>query len=513
MYEFTGTCNANSETSSLWYTFTVSEAGNISFILSPVNNADDYDWGMFNITNGGCAGINAQNGTSPEVGCNSYGSFGANGPTGISTAAGGTGVSNGPGDINGPAFNADLPVQAGQTYALVVMNWSNSLNGYTIDFSQSTASIFDSTVPTISEAVMDCSNANLPLEFSEPMISSTVEPSDFMITTSGGGVIPFVSVTPDLPNSISQTGFTISLAEPLPGPASYILNITSTSGNVEDVCGNIVVETTMSIEVGEPLRYVIDVTPACNGTNGSVHVQHLSGGVLPVDFALGGTPMPNGHATGLNDGIRSLTLSDGNGCVVSEAIEIPNHLLTITAQQEQDSLSCAMPEVVIDGIALLPAQSVQYAWSVITENGLGPIFSSNASPTVSEPGNYFVIVTHAASGCTDSASVEIFTTTTPTLDLGEIQLPNIVTPNSDGRNDVWRPYALNDPERDITSVFDTYELTIFNRWGQVVHDSGISRSWNARNADAGTYFYEITYRAECGTVIDGKGTGTITVLQ
>ncbi|MBK7286451.1 MAG: hypothetical protein IPI95_04720 [Flavobacteriales bacterium] len=70
VFEFTGICNQNAESASLWYTFTVQEAGDLSFVLDPANDADDYDWGLFNITDGGCAGINAQNGSSPEVECN-----------------------------------------------------------------------------------------------------------------------------------------------------------------------------------------------------------------------------------------------------------------------------------------------------------------------------------------------------------------------------------------------------------------------------------------------------------
>ena len=106
VFEATGACNQGLEQSSVWYTFTVQQDGNLSFILDPLNDADDYDWGLFNITTGGCAGLGT---TSPEVECNSYGVFGSNGPTGISTANGGSGTSNGPGDLNGPAFNADLP--------------------------------------------------------------------------------------------------------------------------------------------------------------------------------------------------------------------------------------------------------------------------------------------------------------------------------------------------------------------------------------------------------------------
>lgn len=513
VYEFTGTCNANLETSSIWYTFTVAEAGNISFILDPTNNADDYDWGMFNITNGGCAGINAQNGTSPEVACNSYGLFGSNGSTGISTAAGGTGVSNGPGNTNGPAYNADLPVQVGETYALVVMNWSNSPYGYTIDFTESTASIFDSTTPEVVEALMDCSNTNIHLLFSEPMTTSTVEPADFTLTNSNGAIIPFVNVVPDQPSAAAQTGFTIGMASAVPEPGLYTLNITSVSENVEDICGNVVVDTTLQVRIGEPLRYEVQVSTACNALNGAIQVEHTAGGVAPITFALEGQAIPNGQATGLNTGTYTLTVTDGSGCEIDQDVQVPDHVLNVTIAPVLDSLSCAVPFVTIDGATIQPAQTVQYAWTALTENGTNPSFSTSPAPTATLPGTYTLLVTHAETGCTDAASVQVHASAAPTLDLGVIMLPNVVSPNGDGQNDVWRPFSQNDPDRDITSLFDSYALTIFNRWGQVMHDEGTSRSWNPRDVATGTYYYEIAYRAECGTVVEGQKTGTIMVLH
>jgi gliding motility-associated-like protein len=513
IYEFTGTCNQSLETSSLWYTFTVSEAGNLSFTLDPADNADDYDWGLFNITIGGCAGINAQNGSSPEVNCNSFGETGSNGATGISSATGGSGTSNGPGNTNGPAFNADLAVVPGQTYALVVMNWSNSPYGYTIDFTESTASIYDSTIPELVAVTADCENANLHLTFSEPMVTASVEVADFTITSPSGQTTGFNSVQPDQPGSYAQVGFSIGMVNGLQEPGTYQLHITSVSENVEDPCGNLVVDTIIQVEIGAPLLYEVHVTPACNAVNGAVHVEHLSGGVAPVTFALEGDPLPNGVATGLHLGSYTLVVSDAGGCQIEEEVAVPNHALNVHIQQQQDSISCATPTVTIAGVSVQPFQTVSYAWTAITSTGTDPVFSTEAAPVVSVPGSYVLLVTNVESGCTAQASVEVHPTTAPTVDLGTIILPNVISPNADGQNDVWRPYALSDPERDITGLFDEYELTIYNRWGQVLHSGSSSRTWTARDVADGSYFYQIAYRAECGTVIDEERTGTITVLR
>ena len=512
-YEFTGTCNANLETASLWYTFTVAEAGNISFIIDPAVDADDYDWGLFNITNGGCAGINAQDGSSPEVNCNSYGNIGSNGPTGISTASGGTGVSNGPGNTNGPAYNADLAVQQGETYALVVMNWSNSPDGYTIDFTQSTASIFDSTVPEVVEVVSDCANANLHLTFSEPMSTSTFQLTDFILTDPDGQDVTIASVQGDQPTAPAQTGFTLALGNELTDPGTYQLTITAVSGNVEDLCGNIVLDTTVPVEIGAPLTYTVEVTPACNATNGAIAVQHTGGGVEPVSFALESAPILNGTASGLALGNYTLTVNDAGGCVIEEEVQVPNHAIFLQLAQQQDSLSCATPTVTITGVTVQPFQEVVYSWSGVTDEGTLSNFSSAEEPSVSQPGTYTLVVTHVESGCSASASVQVFPSGTPDLDLGTIVLPNVISPNGDGQNDLWRPFSLEDPDRDITTAFDSYSLTILNRWGQVVHEGSSSRSWSARDVAAGTYYYEVSYRAECGTVVDGTFTGSITVLR
>lgn len=515
VYEFTGICNANNETSSLWYTFTVQDPGNLSFVLDPANDADDYDWGLFDITEGGCAGITAQDGSSPEVNCNSYGSLSGNGPTGISSTNGGSGTSNGPGDLNGPAFNADLPVVVGHTYALVVMNWSNSPDGYTIDFNQSTATIFDDLAPIPTVIFPECGNQTFRVEFSEPIVTSTVEPTDFSVTTPAGETILFSDVTPDDPLAFAQPGYTLTLPVSLLEPGTHILTITALSENVEDPCGNIALDTLLEFNVDAPISYDVNIVPACNGSNGSVTATYLSGGEAPVTFTLAGSPLASGVPRDLGPGEYSLWVEDAAGCQFVDVAVVPNQEIDVLIPFVQDSLSCSTPSVVIEGVQVVPAQDVSYSWTAVTSDGGTGFSSSDPSPMVSQAGLYTVVVTEPLYGCTDEASVLISNTSAPTVDLGQIALPNVVSPNSDGRNDSWRPFVPSDPALDITSLFDEFELTILDRWGQVVHTAkeGGQRGWNANDVADGTYFYTMSYRAECGTVIDEERTGTITVLR
>lgn len=240
VYEYTGACNNFLEQSSIWYTFTVYEDGLLSFVLDPLDPIDDYDWGLFDVTEGGCAGIGATTGViSPEVGCNSWGTaFGENGGTGISSANGGTGNSNGPGDLNGPPFNADLPVTQGSTYALVVMNWSNSTNGYTIDFGQSTAVLYDQEPPTLlSMDSTGCEMQEFVVTFSEPLVTGTVETEDFVLMDPSGNALSFESVNANVPGNTCDN-FTLSLSSPLTQSGLHVLEITEDALFVEDPCGN-----------------------------------------------------------------------------------------------------------------------------------------------------------------------------------------------------------------------------------------------------------------------------------
>jgi gliding motility-associated-like protein len=68
---------------------------------------------------------------------------------------------------------------------------------------------------------------------------------------------------------------------------------------------------------------------------------------------------------------------------------------------------------------------------------------------------------------------------------------NVITPNSDGANDEFQPIPMEDAP-------DSYQLTIFNRWGQPVFRSrNHQESWKGTSQISGdalpdsTYFFEL----------------------
>lgn len=84
-------------------------------------------------------------------------------------------------------------------------------------------------------------------------------------------------------------------------------------------------------------------------------------------------------------------------------------------------------------------------------------------------------------GCRDSTSVKVFVKRV-------LFIPNVFTPNNDGKNDSFTIQFNGDQE---------YSLAIYNRWGQEVYRSyGNQNQWNGGSEDAGIFFYLVTIGSE-----------------
>lgn len=130
-----------------------------------------------------------------------------------------------------------------------------------------------------------------------------------------------------------------------------------------------------------------------------------------------------------------------------------------------------------------------YLWQ---DGSTGPTF------LVQAPGLYEVTVT--AGGCTGTAALYI-----PVEDCAPaVVMPNVFSPNSDGRNDRFEPISV----RGIASM----HTRIYNRWGQVRFETDrLSVGWDGRDAAAGTYFWTVRYVGISGQ--SGTASGHVTLLR
>mgnify|MGYP000530714676 CR=1 FL=1 len=137
-----------------------------------------------------------------------------------------------------------------------------------------------------------------------------------------------------------------------------------------------------------------------------------------------------------------------------------------------------------------------YRWSPTTGLSDSTIFNPTASPDVTT--TYYVTVT-SPNGCTGIDSVTI--TVLPALNF-----PDGITPNGDGKNDVWII--------DFIEEYPDNMVEIYNRWGELLfHADGYQQDWDGtyqgKELPIGTYYYIIDLNDESKQPF----TGPITILR
>ncbi|MBK6963457.1 MAG: T9SS type A sorting domain-containing protein [Bacteroidales bacterium] len=225
------------ELNSVWYVISVKTGGLLSFVITPVSSADDYDWAVYNLNSMECSDIYS-NAIFMQSSCNAAGGPSFQGPTGISSANGGTHNCNGGG--NTFKWNADLPVNAGDTYVLCVSNWTATQSGYLLDFGASTADIFDDIQAVIASVNTDigCAGAtSMSFAFTENVKCFSVQPSDFLLVGPDGSqhVVTSVNGAGCQAGGEQEKFFTVGFYPPIYLDGTYTLQLI---GEVTDLCTN-----------------------------------------------------------------------------------------------------------------------------------------------------------------------------------------------------------------------------------------------------------------------------------
>jgi len=141
--------------------------------------------------------------------------------------------------------------------------------------------------------------------------------------------------------------------------------------------------------------------------------------------------------------------------------------------------------------------ALYYSWSVYQGNKL--LFSTRSEKdlryTFIESGDYKVKLEASNAYCKDSGSIDIKVTTSA------LQVPNVFTPNGDGKNDEFRVAYQS---------LASFQCWIFNRWGRKVFfwtdpQKGWDGTIGSKKAAEGPYFYIITAVGTDGQKFTRKG--------
>lgn len=228
-----GACGSNnSSDNAFWYKFHCYQAGTLGFLVKPIVLTDDYDWELFDVT--GVPVSQVYTNENLMVSLNLYGST-LNGATGC-TAAGIDSINCG-GATN--IVNRLATLQVGHDYLLMVNNWSNSGQGYTLSFFGGTANITENIPPSITSVAATCNTSQIKVTFSKDVMCNSVtgNGSEFVIT-NGTNTINTVTSNCNLGFSAS-TELMINLQNPL-AAGNYVLTVNDgdDSNTFLDACGS-----------------------------------------------------------------------------------------------------------------------------------------------------------------------------------------------------------------------------------------------------------------------------------
>lgn len=217
---------------------------------------------------------------------------------------------------------------------------------------------------------------------------------------------------------------------------------------------------------------------------------YVTGGAEPyiILWSTGGT---GPTVTDLPPGTYAYNLQDANGCLLADTVRIfgPDSLradLSVTNE------SCTQT---FDGAIAVQAEGGTPPYTYQWEDRDADEVAGDLTA-----GLYALTVTDD-NGCARRLEAEV------TTDCERLTFYEAITPNGDGRNDVWWI--------DGIELFPENRLEIYDRWGRLVYQrAGYDNGWAGRDHKGvalpeGTYFYILWLNDPSGA----RRTGAVTLLR
>ena len=494
------TCLSNGENNSSWYIFSIQTGGTLLFEIDPVNQQDDYDFILYDITNLTCADI--LNGTASVISCN-FSSM--PGTTGVSPS----GVSN-----NEPSggINQNAPVNAvtGQTFALMIDNFTSTSTGYTLTFS-GTATIFDTDAPVMSTAsINNCRADSITITFSENINCSSIASNGSDFSVSGPGPVNIISALGVDCNINSTTSSILLVIDPLTAPGNYTITLQNGSDNntLSDFCDNFI-NSGLTVNFNIPfVRPQVTIPSFASDTcsNGvGAATSNVSGGTPPYNYFWNSSPPQNTpNANNLGVGNYTVFVSDANGCTNSASIFITDSgspALSVTKKDETcDSLNNGEATIIPSG----GVGPFTYSWNTVPPQ-------NTATATGLSAGSYTCIVT-GANGCTAMAVAHIGLSGKPAIQISHVNVscdgsvPGSATANATGNDPFTYLWSTSPPQntQTITGLAQgSYTVT-------VTDVNGCSSEAVVVIGIGAINITSTTTNASCGNAPDGSAVVTVT---
>ncbi len=400
--ELSSTCLSSNETNSVWYVFTVQNSGTFGFTL---NTANDYDFALYNITGIGCSGVPS----ATPVRCNYSATYG---PTGLTLPPSATiPLSIGAGGI--PTMPG-LNVTAGQTYVLIVDNYSANTNGYTLSFI-GTAQIFDNTPPQVSSSSYVCNASSININYSEYVDCLLAGNKANYSITGPSGAVTINTASGYLCSTGASNTQSVTLNFNTAGMTTGVYTVNVAGGTVADKCGNIMPAQTATFSYLAPITLSATSTLVCTGSPATLSING-AGSATGLTYAW--TPIASAqnslviNPTSNNTYFATATY---NGCNRSASISVNIQSAPVVAVNPSNVSLCSGTTNLTAGATIggVACASCNYTWTGASSQ----VDNNTASSTVTGAGagSYSVTVSSSA-GClgnTATSNVSILSPASP----------------------------------------------------------------------------------------------------
>ena len=331
-----------------------------------------------------------------------------------------------------------------------------------IDSDPTLASIDVSTPGTYELMVSDIANGCVSVD--EAVVTQNLDvPS---ITVSADGILTcdngMVTVSSDLiggsgdftymwstANGTIQSDPTAASIEVI-SPGMYQLNVIDNLSKCEDSTD---VEVLADDDVIASLDVAV-VVPRCAGdANGAISIDQVLGGSAPFMYSWSnGSTDP--AITGLGAGTYSVVVTDNNGCSFEQSWVLPDPQLVTAELGENIEANIGDTVVVTLETSIAGGALDSTVWGGLA----GPCSPCLVVSFIAEQSGVVEVTVVDTSGCTASDAISV-TVQQPK----GFYAPNAFSPNDDGVND-W--FLIDGP-----SIAEVSKLTIFDRWGNLLHES------------------------------------------
>jgi len=396
------------------------------------------------------------------------------------------------------SVNPDLTVCPGEsinpenyisTPAGATITWSNSNTAIGIGASgngdlptwDAAANTSGSTVSgtiTVSASLNGCPGVQdvfVVNVLSSPTFTYTTSPTTGLDCITNTGVI--LGVVNPANSTVSWTGPSVvaganTLSPVVTAPGQYVVTITD---NINGCVSTNTVQIDPPAEIN--ITTVTQTNVSCfNGSNGSITINTDNGNGSNLQYTWNPALNNSASVSGLTANTYSVTVTNGDGCFDDTTVIITQPLQLVLTPQDSLGSECGEANGSLSVYATGGQSPYQYQW----ENGQNTNVLINI-----DAGDYTVTLTDGA-GCVQ----------TGTYDLGcspliPVVVNQFISPNTDGKNDLWVIGNLD--------IYPNTKVSVYNRWGSLVFEAEpYQNNWNghlngtaANPLPASTYFFVI----------------------